>query len=96
MPTIKIDSNYESFIIAPFKAIINPFSDIKDDNNLIGSNSNIASSSKTIISNYNKGSYKLELDKKSKAYIFRNKLFKRTLLPLDPSKDREMLLTCTI
>ena len=90
-----MDSDYESSIIAPFKAIINPFSDIKDDNNLIGSNSNIASSSKTIISNYNKGSYKLELDKKSKAYIFRNKLFKRTLLPLDPFKDREMLLTFT-
>ena len=91
-----MDSDYESSIIAPSEAITNPFSDIEDDNNLIGSNSNIASSSKTIISNYNKESYKLEPDKKSKAYIFRNKLFKRTLLPLDPSKDREMLLTCTI
>jgi hypothetical protein len=44
---------------------------------------------------YNKEDFKLELDKDSKIYIFKNSLFTRTLLAIKPNTEREMLIQCT-
>jgi len=46
-------------------------------------------------SKYNYPSYKLQSDDESSIYIFKNGLFTRLLLNIDPSKPREMLIQCT-
>jgi len=47
-------------------------------------------------SKFNQLSFKLEPDSKSTAYIFSAGLFTRTLLPIDLSKEREVLIQCTM
>ena len=48
-----------------------------------------------INSKYNQISFKLKPDFKSTAYIFKEGLFKRTLLPIDLTKEREMVIQYT-
>jgi len=50
---------------------------------------------KTINSKYNDPNYCFEADSTSNVYIFKYGLFSRTLLPIDNSKEREMILQCT-
>ena len=45
--------------------------------------------------NYNTPDYTLELDKDSNVYVFKYGLFKRTLQPFIPEKEREILIECT-
>jgi hypothetical protein len=51
-----------------------------------------SSSSKTDFSTsiYNQPKYTMD----SPAYIFKNRLFTKTLLPIDPTKEREVLIQC--
>ena len=54
-----------------------------------------ATTTKAII-DYNRPNYKLQRDEDSTIYIFNQSLFKRSLLPIFPNKEREMLVTCTL
>ena len=44
---------------------------------------------------YNDPNFTLESDSESKAYIFKNKLFTRELLPIELDKERQILVKCT-
>ncbi|KAK0384767.1 hypothetical protein NLU13_7245 [Sarocladium strictum] len=46
-------------------------------------------------SRFNDPKYTLEDPAKSKSYIFKEGLFTRALLPIDPTKEREILVSCT-
>jgi hypothetical protein len=59
----------------------------------IGSSSKNKTKDTTI--NYNDPQYKLEDDEATSIYIFKNKLFTRTLLPIEEDKERTMLVSCT-
>jgi len=50
---------------------------------------------KSIESKYNKPEFQLEADTSSSIYIFKYGLFTRTLLPIDPQKEREIIVQCT-
>ncbi|KAL6788397.1 hypothetical protein GGI42DRAFT_337879 [Trichoderma sp. SZMC 28013] len=43
---------------------------------------------------YNRSEFKLEDNKDSRVYIFRNNLFNRTLLPIKINTEREMEVKC--
>lgn len=53
--------------------------------------------SSSTIFNYieNRPSFQLDPPSKSKIYIFANKLFTQSLLPIDLTKKRQMLVSCT-
>lgn len=68
---------------AESNSIINSFS-ILDDASVSAANSI-----------YNKEDYKLEPNKDSKIYIFRENLYTRTLLPINLNKERQIEVKCT-
>jgi hypothetical protein len=67
------------------------------ENSPISSKTHLTSSinSNPSTSIFNKEDYKLENDLNSKIYIFSNKLFSRSLLPINLEKDREILISYT-
>jgi hypothetical protein len=58
-------------------------------------NTLIISDPQTKIQLYNNEDYELPPDSKSDIYIFKNNLFTRALLPIDITKQREILIKCT-
>jgi hypothetical protein len=94
-------SDYNSDSTNPFlDKEINPNTKLINSNNeLINLSDNendteINTESSFNLKDYNNKSFKLN-DEKSSAYILKEKLFIRTLLPINPEKDREMLVQCT-
>jgi len=85
------DSVFESDIISVSAETIT--SQLLSESNL--SVSDINDLYKFRNSKYNKESFILESIELEKAYIFKNQLFIRTLLPIDYSKERQMELQCT-
>ena len=63
------------------------------DSNTIITTSTSSSSSRPDFSTSipNQPGFKMD----SSAYIFKNDLFTKTLLPIDPTKERQILLQCT-
>jgi hypothetical protein len=71
-------------------------SDSEASNNSITSNiSNNTTSKDYSKSKYNQSSYQLPIDTESTIYIFQHQLFKRSLLPINIDKERQMLVECT-
>ena len=91
-------SDYNSDITTPISdkeinsnpKLIN-LSDNENDNEI---NNEINNESSFNFKDYNKKSFKLN-DEQSSAYILKEKLFIRILLPINPENDREMLVQCT-
>ncbi|KAI0544688.1 hypothetical protein F4679DRAFT_576687 [Xylaria curta] len=70
------------------------------ENSVISTNNSFNSSNlnneKYKNSKYNQPNFSLEKDEDSRAYIFKNKLFTRILLPIDLNKKQEVIIKCTL
>ena len=64
---------------------------ITDSNTIITTSTSSSSRPDFSTSISNQPGFKMD----SSAYIFKNDLFTKTLLPIDPTKERQILLQCT-